>query len=83
MFEISFTLTRGDDEIDLVIEYSLTPYHPGNRHARPEFCAPPSGGEVEQLTAFLDGAPLDLSDVEYRLIEGHIEETHDHLWEAD
>ena len=83
MFETSFTLARGDDEIDLVIEYSLTPYHPGNRHARAEFCAPPSGGEVEQLTALLDGAPLDLTHAEYRLIERHIEETHDLFLEAD
>ncbi|OWV78199.1 hypothetical protein ATY78_13535 [Rhizobium sp. R635] len=77
MFETAFTLTRGEEDIDLLVEYSLTPYHPGNRHAPPEFCTPPSGGEVERLTALLDGVPLDLTDAEYRLIERHIEETHD------
>lgn len=77
MFETAFTLTRGEEDIDLLVEYSLTPYHPGNRHAPPEFCAPPSGGEVERLSALLDGVPLDLTDAEYRQIERHIEETHD------
>ena len=82
MFETTFTLTRGDDEIDILVEYSVTPYHCGNRHAPPEFCAPPTGGEVEQLIALLDGDPLDLTDAEYQQIERHIEETHDHFWEA-
>ena len=82
MFETRYTLTRGEDEIDLVIEYSLTPYHPGNRHAPPEFCTPASGGEVEWLSALLGGAGIDLTDAEYELIERHIEESHDHFLAA-
>ncbi|PDT12146.1 hypothetical protein CO670_28980 [Rhizobium sp. J15] len=82
MFETRYTLTRGEDEIDLVIEYSLTPYHPGSRHAPPEFCAPASGGEVERLSALLGGALIDLTDAEYEQIERHIEESHDHFLAA-
>lgn len=74
----TFTLTRGDDDIDLDIDYEVSSYDPGCSCGPPEFCEPPSGGEVESLTAYHDGKKLVLTDAEAERIELHIVETHDY-----
>ncbi|OJF89604.1 hypothetical protein AX761_24335 [Rhizobium sp. 58] len=77
MPSLSYTLTRGDEEIDLEIEYSLSPYDPGNSCGLPEDCDPPSGGDVEEMTAFLGGEEFSLLAAEFDEIEAHILMTHE------
>lgn len=78
MHSLTYTLTRGDDEIELEIEYSVSPYDPGCSCGPPEFCDPPSGGEVEELTAYRDGEPFQLTRDENEEVEKRIYETHDY-----
>lgn len=78
MHSLIYTLTRGDDEIELEVEYSVSPYDPGCTYGPPENCYPPEGGEVEELSAFRDGKPFPLTDAEREQIERHIYETHDY-----
>lgn len=35
--------------IELDLDVELGPYDPGNTYGPPEFCEPPSGGEIESL----------------------------------
>lgn len=36
-----------DDDTEISIEYTQTPYDPGRTYGPPEDCYPPEGGEVE------------------------------------
>lgn len=78
-----FTITRGDEDIDLDIEYEVAAYDPGNTYGLPEDCEPPSGGEVEELNAYRDDKPFDLTDAEREKVEAHIYETHDYSESPD
>ena len=78
MHNIEFTIERDGQEIDLEIEYEVAPYCAGNTYGPPEFCEPPSGGEVEEMTATLDGQEFPLTDAERKKIEQHIYDTHDY-----
>lgn len=72
------TITRDDEDIELDIEYEVAAYDPGNAYGLPEDCEPPSGGEVEELTATRDGKPFELTDAEREKVEQHIYDTHDY-----
>jgi len=78
MSSLIFTLDRGEDAIDLEIEYEVAPFTPGNTWGPPEHCDPPEGGEVEELTAYLDGQVFVLSPAEAEMIEARIYETHNY-----
>lgn len=43
-----------DDETEVTVEYSITPYDPGNTYGPAENCYPPEGGEVEIVKVFSD-----------------------------
>jgi hypothetical protein len=77
MHNTAFTLQRGGEEINLDIDYAVTPFFAGRRYGLPEDCEPPSGGEVEELEVFHDGQPFALAPKEVEQIERHICETHD------
>ena len=77
MNSLTYTITRGDEDIELDIEYSLSPYDPGSSWGPPENCDPPSGGDVEELTAYFDGKPFELKPDEDERIEAHILMTHE------
>lgn len=74
----SYCLTRGEEEIELEIDYDINPYDPGVTSGPPEHCYPPEGGDVHDLTATRDGKPFELTDDEEQAICKHIEQTHDH-----
>lgn len=78
MTEITYTLTRGDDEFDLTIEYSVARYYPAQTYGPPEHCSPAEGGEIEEFEATLDGEPFALTAEEQAAIEAHIYDTHDY-----
>lgn len=82
MHTIIYTLTRGEDDIDLEVEYTVAPFDPGCISGPPEYCEPPSGGEVEELDAFLDMVPFPLTDAEREDIERYIYDNHDYQAEA-
>lgn len=76
---LSYTLTRGEDEIELTIEYSVAAYYPAQTYGPPEDCSPAEGGEVEEMEALdADGSPFELTQEEQEKIEQHIYETHDY-----
>lgn len=76
---IDFTLTRGDDDIDLEIDYTVAPYHPAVVGGPPECCSPADGGEIEDLAIFgPDGREFTVNAAELNRIESHIYETHDY-----
>lgn len=75
---LAYTLTRGEDEIDIDVEYTVSRFYPAQLYGPPEHCSPAEGGDVETLDAFFDGVPIGLSDVERARIEQRIYETHDY-----
>lgn len=76
---INYTLTRGDDEIALEVDYTVGPFDPGNSYGPPEACEPPSGGEIEDLfIAGPDGSEFTPTADELQAIEEHIYATHDY-----
>lgn len=78
MHSINYTLTRGDDEFELDIEYSVAPYDPGCSYGLPENCEPPSGGEIEEMSVVHDGDEFALTPEETEAVEQHIYQTHDY-----
>jgi hypothetical protein len=78
MHLLTHTIERGDDEIDIEIEYTVSRFYPAKTYGPPEHCSPAEGGDVETIDAFLDGAPLPLTDAERAQIEARIYDTHDH-----
>ena len=83
MPEITVTITRDDEDFDLEIEYEVAELVRGRTYGLPEDCYPDDGGEVEELTATLDGKPFELTDAERAKIETRIYETHDYSEMAD
>lgn len=75
-----YTLTRGDDDIELDVEYSTSAYDPGNTYGLPEDCEPPSGGEIEEMTITLAGenAEFPLTDAEMVELEKWLYENTDY-----
>jgi hypothetical protein len=46
-----------DNETEVTVEYTITPYDPGNTYGPAENCYPPEGGEVEIVKVFSDTDP--------------------------
>jgi hypothetical protein len=70
------TIERGEDQIDIDVEYSLTRFYPARTYGPPEDCYPAEGGEIEELTAYLDGkvfalTPAETQDVERQIYDNH------------
>lgn len=77
--ETSYTLTRGEDEIELTIEYSVARYYAAQTYGPPEHCSPAEGGEIEELSVTdEDGNTVELTTEETAEIEQHIYSTHDY-----
>lgn len=70
------TIYRGADEIDIEVAYALTRYYPAKTYGSPENCHPAEGGEINDLTAYLDGNLFALTPAEQRTVVRHIYETH-------
>lgn len=78
MPSISYTLARGDDEFELDIEYSVAPFDPGCSSGPPEFCEPPSGGEIEELEVVYDGERFALTREEEERVTDWLYRNHDY-----
>lgn len=57
-FPFDTSIERGDDEIELRVIYSVTPY------VAATYWQPAEGGEVEIISVRKDGKPFALSDAE-------------------
>ena len=68
------TVTRNDEEIVVTIEGDVAPVTPGCFYGPPESCYPAEGGEVENLTATVNGQPFELTAKEEREAEGYLAE---------
>lgn len=78
MHTIQHTITRGDEDIDIDVDYEVAPYDPGRTYGPPEDCYPPEGGEITSLTAYRDGEEFALTDAEASAVEQRIYDTHDY-----
>lgn len=76
--EITYTLTRSEEDIDLTIEYSVAPYYPAQTYGPPEHCSPAEGGEIESTAVMRDGWPFTLTEEEQREVDRFIYDTHDY-----
>ncbi len=75
--ETEYTITRGDIDIDIMVEYKITDLIPAVGPSWNDPGAPAEGGEITSLIATLDGELFPLTDEEERKIEDHIHDTHD------
>lgn len=75
---ISYTLTRDDEDIDIEVEFEVAPYYAACTYGPPEHCSPAEGGEVEEMTAYRDGEPIELTAEEEAKIEQFIYDHHDY-----
>lgn len=67
-----------DDETEVTVEYSITPYDPGRTSGPPEICYPPEGGEVEIVKVFSDtDTDIKITDAEEKAWIHKIFEDHD------
>jgi len=53
------------EEIEVELSAYVTPYTPARTHGDPDDCYPAEGGDVEDLTATVDGKPFELTSEEY------------------
>jgi hypothetical protein len=76
---VKWFITRDDEEIEIEAEYEVEPLDPGCSYGPPEFCEPPSGGEISSLEVWNgDGSSIELTSEEEAALEAHIYETHDY-----
>jgi hypothetical protein len=67
-----------DDETEVTVEYTISPYDPGNTSGPPELCYPPEGGEVEIVKVFSDtDTDIKITDAEDDKWSQKIFEDHD------
>lgn len=78
MNEITYHLARGDDELELTIEYSVARAYAAQTYGPPEHCSPAEGGEIEEMHVTHDGEPITLTAEEQERIEAHIYDNHDY-----
>jgi hypothetical protein len=72
-----YTFER-EDETEVSVEYSITPYDPGVSSGPAEICYPPEGGEVEILQVFSETLEsVVLTDAEERDLPSTIFEQHE------
>ena len=72
MRSLIYTLTRGDDDIDIDVEYSLSKFYPATGPSWSSPGEPAEGGDVEDISITLDGKPFELTPVEAEQVEAHI-----------
>jgi len=75
-FEIDYTLTRNDEDLDVIVEYEVSQYYPAQTYGLPENCYPEEGGEGTELTVWHEGNELTLTSHEEQEIERYIRNTH-------
>lgn len=80
---LTFELERGDDLIELELDYEVAPIDPGCGPSWNHAGDPPSGGEIEDLTVTRDGAAIDLTPDEQALVEEFIYDKHDYSDDGD
>jgi len=80
---LDYTLTRGDEEIELSVDYSVSKFYPATGPSWSSPGEPAEGGDVEHLSAFLDGDEIELMADEADEIEAHILMTHEDDDEAE
>lgn len=78
MHTATHTIERDGQQIDIEVEYTVAPFYPAQTYGPAEDCYPSEGGEIEELTAYLDGEAIKLTPDETRKIEAHIYDRHDY-----
>lgn len=78
MARTHFTSFERDDDTEVTVEYTISPYDPGVSSGPAEDCYPPEGGEVEIISVKDDaGKSVDWTDDETAKWSGWIQENHD------
>jgi hypothetical protein len=78
MATLTYELERGDDLIEMELEYEVASIDPGCGPSWNYAGDPPSGGEIEELTVLRDGKPFALTDAEQAKVEEFIADRHDY-----
>lgn len=78
MSDITYTITRGDEVFELVVEYRVAPRIPARGPSWDSPGEPEEGGEIVEIHIEHDGEPFTPTDAEQDAIEQHIYETHDY-----
>jgi hypothetical protein len=65
----TYTLTRGEEQFDLELEFTYDPIIPAQTYGPPEDCSPAEGGEITHIKAWFDGRKFELLPEEYEGIE--------------
>jgi hypothetical protein len=78
MYQTRCYITRDDEDIELDVYYSMSRYYPARLGGPPEYCYPAEGGEIEELTAYLDGKPFALTPDDARSVERQVYDNHDY-----
>ncbi len=73
-YTTKMTVVRGEDEFEVEVTGDVAPIIPGRYSGPPEDCYPDEGGEVESLSASLDGKPFELTAEEEAKAEGLLQE---------
>ena len=63
-YSTTITIERDDVEFDVEVSAHVTAGDPGRTSGDPEFCYPPTRGEVDGIEATRDGVPFELTDAE-------------------
>lgn len=58
-----------DTRVLMDLEFTMTPYDPGNNYGPPENCYPPEGGEIESLEAEVSELFMKMTDGLWELID--------------
>lgn len=71
------TIVRGDEEIEINVEFTATPFVPAQTYGPAENCYPAEGGEIEITAVFVDGIAIDppLTDDEEAKVIDYLQES--------
>ena len=77
-YETNYTLVVDDEDVEVTVEYTATPYVPAQTYGPPENCYPAEGGDIEIVSVTgPDGKKLELSaENEDRLMD-YLYESHE------
>lgn len=77
MHSLTYTITRGEEDIDIDVDYSLSKFYPATGPSWSSPGEPAEGGDVEDMAAYFDGQPFELTADEADQVEAHILMTHE------
>lgn len=80
-YNLKWTVTRGEEDIDICVDYEMTPIIPAQTYGPPENCYPAEGGEIT-ITSVWRKADEDMPKApEFTLTDEEISVLEQHIWD--